>query len=231
MRALLLLIILTISGVTAQGQTYEFGAVLGGANYIGDVGKTNYINPNNFMFGGILKWNRSPRHSFRFTLIQTNISGDDADSKETRRSERGYSFKNSITEASAGIEFTFWKFSMYSGKPASAPYLYTGLTYFKYNALFLDQNTATIREFDKAWDFAIPMVVGYKTTVGTKAVLGFEIGARYTFTDNLDGSNPNKELEDDASLKFGNLNSNDWYVFTGMTLTFTFGRKPCYCNF
>ena len=35
-----------------------------------------------------------------------------------------------------------------------------------------------------------------RATVGTKMVLGFEIGARYTFTDDLDGSNPIKGLED-----------------------------------
>jgi hypothetical protein len=58
-----------------------------------------------------------------------------------------------------------------------------------------------------------------------------EIGARYTFTDNLDGSNPDTGLANNESLKFGNINSDDWYVFTGMTLTFTFGRQPCYCNF
>ncbi len=76
------------------------------------------------------------------------------------------------------------------------------------------------------------MVVGYKATVGTKFIVAFEIGARYTFTDNLDGSNPNiGGVENQESLKFGNINSDDWYVFTGITLTYTFGRKPCYCNF
>jgi hypothetical protein len=46
-------------------------------------------------------------------------------------------------------------------------------------------------------------------------------------TDNLDGSNPkNKNL---APLRFGDINSKDWYVFSGFTLTFTFGNKPCYC--
>ena len=78
---------------------------------------------------------------------------------------------------------------------------------------------------------SIPMVVGYKAYLGGNLVLGFEIGARYTFTDDLDGSNPIKGLEDNKSLKFGNIDSNDWYVFTGLTLTFTFGRQPCYCNF
>lgn len=88
-----------------------------------------------------------------------------------------------------------------------------------------------IVDYDNASTAAIPMVVGYKTTLGTKMMLGFEIGARYTFTDDLDGSNPVKGLADEESLKFGNTNSDDWYVFTGITLTFTFGRKPCYCNF
>jgi len=32
----------------AHSQTYEIGGMIGGANYIGDVGKTNFINPNSF---------------------------------------------------------------------------------------------------------------------------------------------------------------------------------------
>jgi len=75
------------------------------------------------------------------------------------------------------------------------------------------------------------MVLGYKATVGAKFVFAAEIGARYTFTDNIDGSNPDKSSESNESLSFGNINNNDWYVFTGITITYTFGRKPCYCNF
>lgn len=232
MRGFFLCIMLILGGFTLQAQTYEIGGILGGSNYIGDVGRTNFIAPNNIAFGGIFKWNRSPRHSFRFTLIQSQLSGDDANASDNRRLGRGYSFKNNITEASLGLEYTFWEFSMYSGKPAHAPYLYTGITYFKYDALVLRPQTDLIVKYDDAYDFAIPMVVGYKTTVGTKMVLGLEIGARYTLTDGLDGSNPKKgSPADNPVLKFGNTNSDDWYVFTNMTLTFTFGRRPCYCNF
>ena len=127
------------------------------------------------------------------------------------------------------MEYTFWEFSMYSGKPASTPYLYTGLTYFWYDAL--ENSDGIITSYGGASDIAIPMVVGYKTSLANRFVLGFEIGARYTFTDDLDGSNPVNDKEDFQSLKFGNTNNNDWYVFTGITLTVTFGRKPCYCNF
>jgi len=211
-------------------QTYEIGGMIGGSNYIGDVGKTNYIAPNSMVFGGIFKWNRSPRHSFRASLLVAGIEGDDSKSKEARRKERGYEFTNTLTEFSVGLEYTFWEFSMYSGKPASTPYLYTGLTYVRYNALALSRSDV-ITKYDKAGTMAIPMVLGYKATLGTKMVLGFEIGARYTFTDNLDGSNPDQGINSGEPIPFGNINNNDWYMFTGVTLTFTFGRKPCYCNF
>ncbi|MCW8981203.1 DUF6089 family protein [Altibacter sp.] len=225
--ALIFFMIVTFIG---HSQTYEIGGMLGGSNYIGDVGKTNYINPNSFAFGGLFKWNRSARHAFRASILVANIKGDDAESNETRRQQRGYSFENTITEASLGIEYTFWDFNMYSGKPVSTPYLYTGLTYFGYNALYKRSDDVIVK-YDTAGNVAIPMVVGFKATVGTKMVLGFEVGARYTFTDALDGSQPVKGLADEENLTFGNTNSDDWYVFTGVTLTFTFGRKPCYCNF
>ncbi len=215
--------------LSAQAQTYEIGGFLGGSNYIGDVGRTNYIAPNNVAFGAIFKWNRSARHSFRGTIIHASISGDDADASDNRRQQRGYSFENSITEISIGLEYTFWEFSMYSGQPQATPYLYTGLTYFRYNSLYKRANNQIV-DFDTAGTAAIPMVVGFKTTVGGKLVLGMEIGARYTFTDALDGSNPVGSLKDQG-LEFGNPNSDDWYVFTGVTLTYTFGRRPCYCNF
>jgi len=216
--------------LSAFSQTYEIGGFLGGANYIGDVGKTTYIAPNTPVFGALFKWNRSARHSFRGSILFGKIKGDDNDSNDSRRKERGYTFENSIMEISAGIEFTFWEFNMYSGKPAHTPYLYSGLTYFWYDALYKPPN-GEIKDYDGASSVAIPMVLGYKATLGTKFVIAGEIGARYTFTDDLDGSNPVKGLEDNEPLKFGNVNNNDWYVFTGITLTYTFGRKPCYCNF
>jgi len=216
--------------LTTYSQTYEIGGFVGGANYIGDIGKTNYVAPSDFAFGGIFKWNRSARHSFRGSIIAAGISGDDTKSKEPRREERGYEFKNTVLEFSAGLEYTFWEFSMYSGQPQSTPYLYTGLTYFRYKNLYKRFDDQIVED-SKAGTMAIPMVVGYKTTLGTNMVLGFEIGARYTFTDNLDGSNPVGDLKDNENLKFGNTNSDDWYVFSGLTLTVTFGRRPCYCNF
>ncbi|MBA3987031.1 MAG: hypothetical protein H0X63_10765 [Flavobacteriales bacterium] len=222
--------LICISMNTLHSQTYEIGGFVGGANYIGDVGPTNYIAPNDLAVGAMFRWNRSERHSFRVSAIFASLQSDDANSDEQRRNERGYSFKNSVKEFSLGIEYTFWKFDVHSSSPQSAPYLYTGITYFNYNSLFLERNNE-IEKYGTDWEFAIPMVVGYKATVGRHMVLGFEIGARYTFTDNLDGSFPTGEKEGNPNLRFGNINSNDWYVFTGINIMFTFGRLPCYCSF
>jgi len=225
-----LFLIVTTSFI-AHSQTYEIGAIIGGTNYIGDVGKTTYISPNAPAYGGIFKWNRSLRHAFRASIIIANIKGDDAESNESRRRERGYSFENTVKEFSVGLEYTFWDYNIYSGRQVSTPYLYTGLNYILYKASYIRPSDKFFRDYDQAAALAIPMVIGYKVKFSTSMAFGFEIGARYTFTDDLDGSNPVKGLSNSEDLKFGNINNNDWYVFTGVNISFTFGRKPCYCNF
>jgi hypothetical protein len=208
-----------------NAQIHEVGVFLGGSNFIGDVGKTNYVSPNEVAFGLLYKWNKSPRHSYRVSYTQTELSANDLDSEVPGRYLRGYEFKNSIKELSVGLEFDFFDFNLHDGKRKVTPYVYSGLTYFSYEELFYI-NGKVKKDYVES-TFAIPMTVGVKSNIFDRWVLGIEVGARYTFTDNIDGSNPtNKNLE---PLKFGNINSNDWYVFSGITLTYTFGNKPCYC--
>lgn len=219
----LFVFILGMSKLNAQ--IHEIGGFLGGSNYIGDVGKTNYINPNEVAFGLVYKWNKSPRHAYRFSYTQSKITGNDLDSKVSGRKLRGYNFENSIKEVSVGLEFNFFDFNLHDFGQKTTPYIYTGITYFMYDELFV-LNNQTEKDYSDS-TFAIPMTVGIKSNITSNLILGAEVGARYTFTDNLDGSNPkNENLQ---SLKFGNINSKDWYVFSGITLTYTFGEKPCYC--
>ena len=71
------------------------------------------------------------------------------------------------------------------------------------------------------------MAIGYKSNFLGNLILGVEVGARYTFSDALDGSLPDNQ--NNQQFRFGNINNNDWYVFSGITLTYTFGENPCYC--
>lgn len=225
MNRIITVLVFTLVTSLTSAQINEVGVFLGGGNYIGDVGPGYYISPNQ-MAGGILyKWNRSLRHSYRFNLNLTGISSNDADADSPGRTERGYSFKNNITEVSAGIEFNFFEFDLHHFDPQITPYVFTGLSYFRYNELYVE-NSVT-REEGRRSGLGIPMTVGVKARIGQDFVLGLEVGIRYTFTDNLDGSNPKKP--EYAPLRFGNLNSNDWFVMSGFTLTYTFGENPCFC--
>jgi len=211
---------------STTAQTYEVGLIAGGTNYIGDVGSTYYIAPNDFAVGAIGKWNRSKRHAFRASFTYLQINADD-DKGDERRKERGLSFNNSIKEISVGMEFNFLDWFLYDGTQQFTPYLYSGITTFNYNGLAVDSSDQISAQSEK-WGFALPMVFGIKKTLGRDFVLGVEVGARYTFTDNLDGSDPS---DDRFGEGFGNLNNNDWYMFTGITLSYTWGRIPCECTF
>ena len=208
-------------------QINEIGVFLGGSNFIGDVGKTNYVSPNEVAIGILYKWNKSPRHSYRFSYTQSSITGNDLDSNVPGRVQRGYSFKNNIKELSAGLEFNFFDFNLHETlKKKITPYVYSGLSYFAYDELYVFNGET--RKDTTERTLAIPMTVGVKSNILENFVIAFEVGTRLTFTDNLDGSLPKKSTLE--PLKFGNINSKDWYVFTGFTITYTFGEKPCYCK-
>jgi hypothetical protein len=225
MKSFYLFIFLSFYSLTFA-QIHEIGVFLGGSNYVGDVGKTNYIAPNELAFGILYKWNKSPRHAYRFSYMQSKITANDLDSKNLGRNLRGYNFENSIKEVSAGLEFNFFEFNLHEFGQRVTPYVFSGVTYFAYDEQFVLDGKA--RQDYSSSAFALPMIIGVKSNITPSLILAAEVGARYTFTDNLDASNPaNENLK---TLRFGNQNNNDWYIFSGFTLTYTFGDKPCYCN-
>ncbi|MEN2401906.1 DUF6089 family protein [Flavobacterium sp. MC2016-06] len=213
--------------ITLNAQINEIGVFLGGSNYVGDVGSTTYIAPEKLAFGILYKWNKSPRHSYRFSYTQSTITANDLDSKETGRNRRGYRFDNNVKELSAGLEFNFFDFNLHDYHQKITPYVYSGLSFFIYDGLYRYDTSPNVIQSVNSNSFAIPIILGIKSNVTPNFVLGLEAGVRYSFTDNIDGSNPN--TNNPNIMKFGNLNNNDWYVFSGITLTYTFGQKPCYC--
>lgn len=226
MRHLTILILSILSLQLSHSQIHEIGIFAGGSNFIGDVGATDYISPNQLAFGAIYKWNVSPRHSWRASLIFSELEGIDVNSDDQRRIQRGYGFSSSLFEVSAGMEFAFFDFDLHTGKKISTPYIYTGVSVAKHdNHYFL--NGVLTSENTASWAYGIPMVLGFKTAFITGFVLGFEVGARYTFSDEIDGSIPDADYR--QQYRFGNINNNDWYTFSGITLTYTFGQNPCYC--
>lgn len=104
---------------------------------------------------------------------------------------------------------------------------------------------------------SIPFGVGYKVKFDWNWVLSAEVGFRPTFVDNLDMAwvdESDVKIFKQENLKSNGLSpdelaadiekrtktivenrqlgdaKNDWYVFTGFTLTYTFGRPACFCD-
>ncbi len=209
-------------------QISELGVSIAGSNYIGDIGETQYINPNDLAVGLVYKWNYSTRIVYRLDASYIRINADNADAKNQERKNFPFSFKNSVSELAVGIEFNYYDYSMTREGWSSTPYLILQLAINTYNVV--DKQTgfqtntsnATFSTKNKV-GFTIPFGIGYKTKIGNNIGIGFETKVRYTFADDLDYNNTEFE-----ALSFGNPDSNDWYVTTGITIVLGFGRKGCY---
>ena len=111
MKRILFVIMIMVTSVKANAQINELGIFVGGSNYIGDVGPTDYIAPDDVALGIMYKWNRSPRHSWRVSYTYGKITSNDLDSEVSGRKQRGYKFENSVKELSLGLEFNFFDFN------------------------------------------------------------------------------------------------------------------------
>ncbi|MGB0455796.1 MAG: DUF6089 family protein [Flavobacteriaceae bacterium] len=228
MKTLYFSLIFILSTNLGISQIYEIGIIGGGTNVIGDVGSTTFVAPKKLAIGGIIRWNRSPRHSYRASVIYTTLFGNDNLSSDPKREIRGYYFNARSLEVSAGMEFTFLDFDLHRRSFNFSPYLYTGVSMLNHPNFYY-ANNVLVSEKTRSNAYGIPIALGVKVTLTDHIIFGMEVAARYTFSDELDGSVPDtKELK---KLRFGNINNTDWYVFSGITLTYTFGRNPCFCNY
>ncbi|UMB53508.1 DUF6089 family protein [Lutibacter sp. A64] len=220
----ILLIAFICITTTSISQIHEIGIMVGGSNYIGDIGKENYINPNSLMGGLIYKWNKNPRLSFRGTFTFAQIEADDKNSSNLARYNRGIKFTNSIKELAIGLEFNYFEYNLDDFRKTSTPYLLFEIAAFNYKTIVGGTDSSNY-EYEANTSFAVPFGVGYKTKLFGDFAIAIELRARYTFVDDIDYNN--YEIK---ALQFGNPDSNDWYIFSGINLVYTFGRPPCYAT-
>ncbi len=102
---------------------YELGFFAGGSNFVGDVGATEYIKPNRPAFGLVYKYNINPRIALRANFNYYDILGDDAESDNVVRSQRGFSFENNLNEFAIGLEYNFFEYEISSPGKRGTPYI------------------------------------------------------------------------------------------------------------
>lgn len=279
----LFIVILGLSFSMAIAQRHEIGVFGGGANVIGDIGRSNYINPMPVSYnsskifdklpialGIIYRFNFNPHMGVRFNGIYGKVIGNDAVAPERYKKERNYAYKNNIIEGSLVFEYNFFDINNENAAKHS-PYIFAGVGAFMYdknlytisNTFARDEDgvillpesidTQVSTKTEKESSFTVPFGAGYKMKVKHNWVISAEVGFRYTRTDNIDHSFANfndftfinepgltegelgmevgtRNINAVESRQVGNTSNYDWYVFSGLTLTYTFGRPPCYCD-
>lgn len=277
----LFFLVLALSFCFSFAQRHEIGVFGGGANVIGDIGKSDYINPlpvrgtgGNILdklpmaMGIIYRFNFNPHMGLRANAMYGKVVGSDITAPESYKKERGYAFRNNIIEGSIVFEYNLFDINNFPEYGSiHSPYIFGGIGAFMYDEMKYNVTHTFARDEDnviitptridtkitstakKTTKFSIPFGVGYKYKFRENFVISAEVGFRYTQTDNLDYSFSNEtdftfDIEpglDEAQIEelnsniiksrqFGNMSNYDWYVFTGLTLTYTFGRQPCYCD-
>lgn len=257
MRRLFLFVFILCTSQMIFAQRHELGIFAGGANVIGDIGKANYINPfptkteptgKIFLpisIGGLYRFNINPYMGFRANISYSKVGASDHRSKEQYKIDRNKNFRNTIVEGSLMFEYNFFNIND-DQESAQSPYLFFGVGAFSSKGKEYDYNTTESQIIEKTkynTNLSIPFGVGYKFRFNYSWILSFETGIRYTgsdyldyntgkFTDNFnnaiaDGTLPQSEFD---KRQFGNMSNKDWYVISGLTLTYSFGRPACYCD-
>ena len=221
-KQLLAIVFICITSIS-WSQINEIGVFIGGSNYVGDVGKTNYLSPNNFGAGLIYKFNLNPRIALRGNLSFISLSGDDAKSNNPVRANRNYNFKNSLKELAIGIEYNFFEYDMTSYNQKYTPYILLEMAVYNYDGVSSEVTTGQYN-FKNKIGYSIPVGLGFKGKLADNIGFAIETRINYTFKDDLDYTT-NKI----SSLNFGG-NSNDWYMFTGISFVYAFGRPSCYAE-
>ncbi|MDR0790585.1 MAG: DUF6089 family protein [Bacteroidales bacterium] len=135
------------TGILASAQFVarsEFGVMLGGSNYVGDINNAREVTKQDFMnqfetsfdfynvsfMGGLIyRYNLSPRWVLRGNILFTKLWGEDSHFNNSRN----LSFNTWCNEASFMVEFNFFDYQTGSLKHRVSPYIFAGLSLFYMN--------------------------------------------------------------------------------------------------
>ena len=197
--------------VSAQ-RSADYGLFLGTSSYMGD------INPSRLMYspmpaaGLFYRYNLHPRQAIRTNLFLGFLRADDLDFKNSFQQNRGASFSGQVLEWAAQFEFNFFQYSTDGKRWNYTPYIAAGA-----GITFI--NTAVFTYVP-----VLPLSVGFKINLYKNLGLEAEYGFRKTFYDNFDGLN---DFIDPADYAW--LHNNDWYSFTGISITWKMYNKLAGC--
>ncbi len=210
----------------SHAQRHELGILVGGVNYIGEVGSTQYFNPKHLGYGIIYKRNLSQRITLRAQFSTGMFSANDRNATDLDRLNRQFSFSNNYSALGLGVEVNYVSFPIGDFGTSWTPYLHVGVQRTVMDELYFPAYDITAIAHGKKMTMGVPFGAGVKFNLGRFWVIAAEVQPQFTFSDNLDGSFPNTDKQPQAR-QFSTSLSSDWLVFTGISITYAFGRLPC----
>jgi len=130
-----------------------------------------------------------------------------------------------VVEASGVVEYNFLDYHNRRDQHRvhASPYLFAGLGLFFASTTLTTGNDSLKAAFTRNGGrvgIAIPVGAGLKIALTEHFNLGLEVGARKTFTDLLDHAG-------DQTPFLVNSHDQDWYYYSGVSLSYTFYKILC----
>lgn len=203
-----------------HGQGLEVGGGIGGMAYTGDLVRGYQFGQQGPGIQGFIRYNLSNVVSVRGTGLLGRIRGDDrVNPIDAFGQLRARSFRRFVIEASTTIEYNFLDYKERNSLINWSPYFFGGVGLSAYSSKSGTNDYSRIQP-------VIPFGLGIKYRLNKQWNLEFEFGARKTFFDFIDEVSdvptPNK-----LDPQYGNELDNDWYYFTGFSISYTFYSVPC----
>lgn len=130
-----------------------------------------------------------------------------------------------VVELSGVAEYNFLDYHRRADQHRThfSPYLFGGVALYYVSTTVRTDNAALRAEFDRQGSkvgIAIPAGAGVKVALNEHFNLGLEVGVRKTFTDQLDHTGDQDPL-------LVNSHDQDWYYYSGVSLSYTFYKILC----
>jgi len=256
---LLLLVVATFIVGNTYAQTLEVGGFIGTSYYNGELNPGLPYNQTQFAYGGLVRYNINSRWAAKFSYYRGNLQGSDATGGSVINRDLNFKSKindfSLVAEFNFWEYFTGSKKSFITpfifGGISYFTFNSTSFGGADLHAAGTEgQNVGFAgRSPYKQYSFAFPFGFGFKYSISKRLGLTFEWGMRKTFTDYIDdisttyyfdapavnAPDANQLLSDptmshDAYVQRGDDKTNDWYNYTGITITYKFdlrSKKGC----
>ncbi|HQQ94147.1 MAG TPA: DUF6089 family protein [Bacteroidia bacterium] len=208
MKKILFIFLLSFCSFSVFAQyLWDFGATVGMANYLGDIGGKEatgrafisdiQLPETRYNFGGFARYRWKQKTSLRLSVDYLRLAGDDKLTTNPARHFRNFNFRNDLIDMGFTVHYFFFENNdlgrTYRYRNGMRLYFFGGIGGAYSNPKTLYQGSwvalqplATEGKKYSHLVFTIPVGGGAYFTFSKKHRVGIELNYRYAFTDYLD---------------------------------------------